>query len=691
MMETKALLDQTATEESLSALSTQLVSLGYLSRPLDLSTLFLSPSVPSSASSKHIRKHQDLLILQARAREQIAKCLWGMLEQRQTERATIETLLAREARANEDADRERIAADRARKEREAMGRELEAEKAKAKEAEQKLRIEQDRHRHARDELAKAKNALQFVKTQALHDQKRRESEVQSLHQRLQKLTTAPTSSSSESAFTRFTVLNGSTSPAVSSPVTANFTATQAGRSSRIASRVPAHPAPTSAIEAELDLVRSTLDERISTCSHLERENRELRTFVGEVGEWAEGVLEIEELANVRKDREEGGEMRGVLNDGDESYLIPSPHLALPVAALTSPLHRKLYAIRLGLSSLSEQSAATLASVRDELEGEIERLNEEVEEEVMRREDVEKERETAIEAVRKGEMLVEEWAQKARDERRRRLTGSPGSDDEASATSAAEKPDNAADKRRRERSAAAANDVPDARSARTAARPSAPSAHVADFLADLGLDTPAAEKEKAPLRTERSERTKSSNGSSAREERRRVSSEAQKEKEGEMLPPAAPRPRSAASSSSRPVSASSSRTSMASTTTTSSASGGSSRSSRREKEQPAAAPPTTTGGPSSTLQDILALADSPPIASEPLISASAATSRASSRSAESNAKPKTVLMPSTTRVVNAASTTTDNRTEDVGDRVAAKKQTLLARARSASARKGVQGG
>lgn len=111
----------------------------------------------------------------------------------------------------------------------------------------------------------------------------------------------------------------------------------------------------------------------------------------------------------------------------QSYLIPAPHLALPVAALTSPLHRKLYAIRLGVSSLSEQSAATLASVRDELEGEIERLHEEAEEEVVRREKVEKERETALEAVRKGEQLVEEWALKAQTERRRRLTGSPASE------------------------------------------------------------------------------------------------------------------------------------------------------------------------------------------------------------------------------------------------------------------------
>lgn len=111
----------------------------------------------------------------------------------------------------------------------------------------------------------------------------------------------------------------------------------------------------------------------------------------------------------------------------QSHLIPSPHLALPVAALTSPLHRKLYAIRLGLSSLTEQSAATLTALRDELEGEIERLHEEVEEEVVRREATEREREEALEAVRKGEMLVEEWAQRAQEERRRRVTGSPASE------------------------------------------------------------------------------------------------------------------------------------------------------------------------------------------------------------------------------------------------------------------------
>ncbi|GAA5887502.1 hypothetical protein JCM3774_006435, partial [Rhodotorula dairenensis] len=535
-----------------------------------------------------------------------------------------------------------------------------------------------------------------------HDQKRRESEVQSLHQRLQKLTTAPASSSgTESAFTRFTILNGAmSSPAASSPVTATFTATQTGRSSRVASRVPVNvgvtAAPTSAVEAELELVRSTLDERISTCSHLERENLELRTFVGDVGEWADGVLEIDELATVRKDREEGGEMRGVLNhDGDESYLVPAPHLALPVAALTSPLHRKLYAIRLGLSSLSEQSAATLALVRDELEGEIERLNEEVEEEVLRREGVEKEREVALEAVRQGEMLVEEWAHKAQVERRRRLTGSPASDDDIPA------PEDTVDERRRVR-AASAHDPPTAR----AARPSAPSAHVADFLADLGLDTPsAAEKEKAPSKSaaakpdatsvsSRGDERPRSRGAGARDERRTESrrqrgptAQIPKEQEGDMLPPPAPRAKSSSSSSSSsargPVSAS---TSLASTTSGSSTED-SEGPARRERER--AAPPANheadlAAGPSSTLQGILALADSPPVSSEPLISTAAASARATTSSSRSLMEPRAVLAPSTRRVNAAAAE--DQLTEDIGDRVAAKKQALLARARSVSARK-----
>ncbi|POY74251.1 hypothetical protein BMF94_2689 [Rhodotorula taiwanensis] len=711
-METKALVDQTAVEETLSALSTQLVSLGYLARPLDLATLFLAPSLPAGASSKHVRKHQDLLILQARAREQIAKCLWGMLEQRQEERATIETLLAREARANEDAERERKQADRARKEREAMGREVEAEKARAKEAEQKLKTEQERHRHARDELAKAKNALQFVKTQALHDQKRRESEVQSLHQRLQKLTTAPASSSSEAAFTRFTILNGASSPASSSPTSAHFGGRSARAPARAGASTAAPSASTAAIEAELELVRSTLDERISVCSHLQQENRELRTFVGEVGEWTDDVLEFEEMANVRKDREEGGEMRGVLGHGDEvirsreglpesvemlmlvaaqSYMIPSPHLALPVPTLTDPLHRKLYAIRLGLSSLSEQSAATLAALRDELEGEIERLNEEVEEEVQRREETEQERETALEAVKKGEMLVEEWAAKAQKERKRRLTGSPGSDDEATEERPVAKEPRAVEAPARDRS----DKHKDGSSSSRAARPSAPSAHVASFFADLGLDTPAGEKEKVPLRSEKPARQERDSDSRRREARSREASAADKkspeqEVEGAMLPPS----RTSRITGTRPVSASSSRTSVASSILAPSsrtpAEANSASSSRPRSRQSVEAPPASTRpGPSSTLQDILALADSPPVTTEPLVSTAVRTARSVSSSRvereRTRERERAVLVPSS-RAVNAPS---EDKTEVLDDRVAAKREALLARAHATSARKAAQ--
>lgn len=286
--------------------------------------------------------------------------------------------------------------------------------------------------------------------------KRREAEVQSLHQRLQKLTTAPASSASDSAFTRFIILNRAASNSAASPLTA----TVGGRASRLPARSPTPTSASSssaaaALEAELDLLRTTLDDRLAECEHLADENKDLRNFVGEVEEWAEGVLEAEEMLKLRKDEEDGDEIRGVLETGDEvrgaaarsirdsirvqsgvnaafrvsmqSFHIPSPHLALPISTLTTTLHRKLYAIRLGLSSLNSVASCAVSTLREELEGEIERLNEEVEEEVRRREEVEKEREEAKEQVRLGERLVQEWADKAHEEKRRRLTRAPESE------------------------------------------------------------------------------------------------------------------------------------------------------------------------------------------------------------------------------------------------------------------------
>ncbi|KAJ8294914.1 hypothetical protein OF846_001983 [Rhodotorula toruloides] len=657
-MDVQSLLNATSTEDSLSALSTQLVSLGYLSRPLDLSTLFLAPPTPSNASSKALKKHHDLLILQARAREQIAKCLWGMLEQRRAERGTIEALLSREASAAEEAEREKNAADRARKEREVLGKELEAEKARAKDAEQKLKVEQERHRHAREELAKTKNALQFVRTQAQHESKRREAEVQSLHQRLQKLTTAPASSASDSAFTRFVVLNGAASGSSSSPLTTTF----GGRASRLPARSPtptsaASSTAAAALEAELDLLRTTLDDRLSECEHLADENKDLRTFVGEVEEWAEGVLETDEMLKLRQAGEEGDEIRGVLDTGDESFHIPSPHLALPVPTLTTALHRKLYAIRLGLSTLNSAASSAVSTLREELEGEIERLNEEVEEEVRRREEVEKEREEAKEQVRMGERLVQEWADKAHEEKRRRLTRAPESDDELppeiEASMAVEKQKRLARKTGKTVSPVeTAVDAPAKTS--SAPRPSAPSAHVAAFLSDLGLDTPAVEESKGALKSEKV-RSGTAKEQAADKTRVRVSSERRAEKErevdAEMPPPSKPTRRT---SSSRPATSAPPAPISRSTTTNS----------------------TSAAGTSSALADILSLATSPPVSSEPLVSIKSAIP------SKDKERARTVLSSSRMANTDVGRATGGEKEQD---RVAAKKQALLERARSVSGR------
>ncbi|KPV75176.1 uncharacterized protein RHOBADRAFT_43663 [Rhodotorula graminis WP1] len=672
-MDAKAALDATSTEESLSALSTQLVSLGYLSRPLDLSTLFLAPALPSQPSAKALKRHHDLLVLQARAREQIAKCLWGMLDQRQSEREVMEGLLAGEAKAADDADREHKARERAEREREGIARDLEAERAKTKELEVKLKAEQERHRHAREELGKTKNALQFVKTQATHDLKRRETEVQSLHQRLQKLTSAP--SSSDSAYTRFATLNSpSASSPNASPLSATFGGVNAGRASRPGGRTPTptstsnqarHGSPSSAVlEAELDLVRTSLDECLSARAALEGECADLRAFVGEVGEWAEGMLEVPELV--------------------ASYLVPTPHLALPVGALTSPLHRKLYAIRLGLLSLSSASSSALSALREELEHEIERLHEEVEEEQKRREEVEGERDDARDQVNAGEKVVKEWAERAEKEAQRAKQDESDDDlpPEIEASLALDKQKRLARKAAKHAPLSSASTAAPAPSTvAAAARPSIPSAHVSAFLSELGLDTPGlpssssssdAPREKAPLKADKvsitsarerdlaqSQRDRDRDREGKRErvrpsiarpaaagrererdgeaEREADKGKARDEREGAMLPPPNPVRRTSSSS----------RTAAPPT---------------RKVAVTVSAPTPPPQKAASAVQDILALADSPPTVSEPLVS-----SRVLGSSRAVNSAPPT------------SSAAADNE-----DRVRAKRAALLAAARSSRA-------
>ncbi|GAA5885744.1 hypothetical protein JCM6882_007551 [Rhodosporidiobolus microsporus] len=675
-------------EESLSALSTQLIAHGYLTRPLDLSTLFLPPPLPTPSSttgevsSKSLKKHQDLLILQARAREQLAKCMWGMLDKRTEEREVMEGLLAREARASMEGERERAMRERAEREREGMGRELEMERARARDAEAKLKTEQERHRHAKDELSKMKSALQFVKTQALHDQKRREAEVTALHQRLQKATT-----STDSSFTRFVVLNPHAGAnASSSPLSATF----GGRTSRLSSGSSARsPTPSSssgaaALEAEVELLSSALSECSTARTHLEGENRQLREFVGEVGEWAEGVVEMEEFA-VAKGEEGAEELEGVLGasvEGDESFMIPTPHLALPIPALTGSLHRKLYAIRLALSTLSASTSARLEAQRAELAAEVEDLEAQLEEQRFAAQGAKEEVEEMERKAEEAERLVREFVESKAEGRRKTMARDAESDDdsvpaELAAQLAAQKAARLAAKEAKKQRAAPAPisaPAPPVPSSSTAApRPSEPpSASVAAFLSELGLDTPAVASE--PLTSAAAAKARQ-----ARFEQVTGSVEKAREKKAVQLEGVGGRERERPSIARAPSAGSSKRLEGGEAPRRTSGSRVPFSSSFLPKpassSSVALSPPTTS---SSTLSSILSLSDSPPVASDTLVSTAAAAT-----------EKKKVLKPSSAgngAAVPAVSQAKDKEAEKTDDleKVRAKKAALLARARAARA-------
>ncbi|GAA5849738.1 hypothetical protein JCM8547_000549 [Rhodosporidiobolus lusitaniae] len=660
-------------EESLSALSTQLLSHGYLTRPLDLSTLFLAPSLPSSSSSKALKKHHDTLILQARARDQLAKCLWGMLEKRGEEREVLEGMLAREARAQGEGERERTMRERAEREAEGVRRELEAERARAREAETKLKIEQERHRHAKDELAKMRSALQFVKTQSLYDQKRREAKVTALHARLQKLTT-----SSESSFTRFVVLNPSASSTTSS--SSPFSATFGGRTSHLSSghnrsstpssSSPATTAQISALTAELDLVQAELDECTSVRTHLEGENRALREFVGDVGEWAEGVCEMEEFGKMREAEEGGEEVREVLDggEGDESYLIPTPHLSLPVPTLVTPLHRKLYGIRLALSTLSSSSASRLSSARAELNAEIDELREQLEHADKAREEAEKELGEMEERVQGADRLVREFAERQGEGRRETMTRGGESDDDSLPAELASQLAAQKVSKRGAISASSSRPVPPPSAAAPPAatagpRPSEPpSAGVAAFLSELGLDTPAAPAEalvSAKVRAQAQQKKKDEGEVGGKEYEKRFeklpgSVEKAREKKGLGGVAGVEGARVRASVARVP----SGTENVGEETRTS----GSSASS----------------APSSALSSILSLSDSPPV--PPSYTRTSVPAAAASK--EGKEKTTTTKPPASSSLQNGASRTSGGPGSEA-DKVRAKKMALLERARAAS--------
>lgn len=120
-------------DDPFSALSLQLVSHGFLTRPLLLSSLLPSlPSLPSGSSSSSLKKHQDLLLLRARSLDQITKLLWNLLETNQGSKEAVREAVERESRVFMEFEREKTLRDRVEKEKEALARELEKEKAKSK-------------------------------------------------------------------------------------------------------------------------------------------------------------------------------------------------------------------------------------------------------------------------------------------------------------------------------------------------------------------------------------------------------------------------------------------------------------------------------------------------------------------------------------------------------------------------------
>ncbi|ORY88107.1 hypothetical protein BCR35DRAFT_351231 [Leucosporidium creatinivorum] len=449
---------------SLSHLSSQLQSLGYISRPLDLPQLFASTPASTShlSSPSAILTHQSQLANEARAREQVVRCLWSMLGARMDASEGLETLAARERVGNYELERVKGMLSKEKKAREAAEKEREKETAKAKTAVASLAKEQAHHKHAREELIKARSALQMVKTQALHDQKRRETEVSATMTRLQRLTSDPTQS-------KFVVLNPT---AVSSLTTSSA---RPSKSSLSSSRTPTPVSDSSVDQAEVTFLQEALDECEAERRRFESENEGLRSLVGEVGEWTDGMLELKGVKGAEQD-EAAKAMEDV---GDESYMIPTPHLTLTVPELASPLYNKLYQIRVGVQALVDTTEERIEAARAELEDQLETERREREEEEQRRSKAEKELEEAKQLIASSDQLVKDFASQ------RFLAGIGG--DTAADVSA----DDA------EEDLVRPVDSPAAAKAKVASKPEDDRAafeakrakEVADFLGDLGLDSP----------------------------------------------------------------------------------------------------------------------------------------------------------------------------------------------------------
>lgn len=122
-------------EKSLSHLSSQLRSLGFINRPLDLAELFAS--TPHSLSSRtrspeEILAHQTRLQVENRAREQTIRLLWSLLGAREEANERLEEIKTREQVLGYEMDRTQAMVSKEKKRADRMQEEREAEAAKAK-------------------------------------------------------------------------------------------------------------------------------------------------------------------------------------------------------------------------------------------------------------------------------------------------------------------------------------------------------------------------------------------------------------------------------------------------------------------------------------------------------------------------------------------------------------------------------
>ncbi|KDE04526.1 hypothetical protein, variant [Microbotryum lychnidis-dioicae p1A1 Lamole] len=460
---------------SLSHLSSQLQSLGFLSRPLDVASLFsAAAATPTTAKGgthddpASILAHQATMQQQYRAREQVLRCLWSLLTARNDAAEGLEAVSARERVLAYEVERTKAMLKREREAREASERDKQNEKAKAQSATAAFTTEQTRHRHAREELVRARSALQLVRTQAQLDQKRRDATVSTMMARLQRLTADP-------AQTKFVIANAKLAN-VNSVVAS---AVAGGPSGRMASSARSAP-PSSRVEdrssEEVVYWQSALEDCESERSRLALENEKLRELVGEVAEWAELMLDTDTVNN--KEAREIGEGFAA----DISLSVPSPHLALTVAELATPLHNKLYQIRCGVAALVAGVEDRLEAARTELANQLEREHAELQEAKKVQVDVEHELAAAREAIAQSDKLMQDFAARQLSSAAGPVVELKDAVEEETAPVVVSPP---------RRTAVSQAEPAPRPSIATADRFEAQRAQdVATFLSDLGLDSPA---------------------------------------------------------------------------------------------------------------------------------------------------------------------------------------------------------